>query len=121
MGGFMEECMSRVAGELLADEPATAATGQMIGYYKIVELLDKGGMGEVYLAIDTRTGREVALKLLPAFSVSDQQRVRRFQQEARSILALNHPNIVTIYEIGQTDTAHYIVTERISGRHFGGA
>src|SRR5882724_11985048 len=115
MGGFMEECMSRVAGELLADEPATAATGQMIGYYKIVELLDKGGMGEVYLAIDTRTGREVALKLLPAFSVSDQQRVRRFQQEARSILALNHPNIVTIYEIGQTDTAHYIVTERISG------
>src|SRR5882724_2113082 len=115
MGGFMEECMSRVAGELLADEPATAATGQMIGYYKIVELLDKGGMGEVYLAIDTRTGREVALKLLPAFSVSDQQRVRRFQQEARSILALNHPNIVTIYEIGQTGSAHYIVTERITG------
>src|SRR5882724_11542959 len=115
MGGFMEECMSRVAGELLADEPATAATGQMIGYYKIVELLDKGGMGEVYLAIDTRTGREVALKLLPAFSVSDQQRVRRFQQEARSILALNHPNIVTIYEIGQTDFAHYIVTEWITG------
>ncbi len=87
----------------------------MIGYYKIVELLDKGGMGEVYLATDTRNGREVALKLLPDSSVSDQQRVRRFQQEARSILALNHPNIVTIYEIGQTDSAHYIVTERITG------
>jgi len=87
----------------------------MIGYYKIVELLDKGGMGEVYLATDTRSGREVALKLLPDSSISDQQRVRRFQQEARSILALNHPNIVTIYEIGQTDSAHYIVTERITG------
>src|SRR6266571_1457550 len=115
MGGFMDERMSRVAGELMIDEPVTAAAGQMIGYYKIVELLDKGGMGEVYLATDTRSGREVALKLLPAPSVSDQQRVRRFQQEARSILALNHPNIVTIYEIGQTDSAHYIVTERITG------
>ena len=115
MGGFMEERMSRVAGELMIDEPVTAGAGQMIGYYKIVELLDKGGMGEVYLATDTRNGREVALKLLPDSSVSDQQRVRRFQQEARSILALNHPNIVTIYEIGQTDSAHYIVTERITG------
>src|SRR6266498_2909416 len=115
MNGFMEERMSRVAGELMIDGPVTAAAGQMIGYYKIVELLDKGGMGEVYLATDTRSGREVALKLLPDSSISDQQRVRRFQLEARSILALNHPNIVTIYEIGQTDSAHYIVTERITG------
>ncbi len=72
-------------------------------------------MVTIYLATDTRSGREVALKLLPDSSISDQQRVRRFQQEARSILALNHPNIVTIYEIGQTDSAHYIVTERITG------
>src|SRR5216117_3466588 len=69
--GFMEERMSRVAGELMIDEPATATAGQIIGYYKIVGPLDKGGMGEVYLAIDTRSGREVALKLLPASSVSD--------------------------------------------------
>src|SRR6266567_2687338 len=115
MDGFMEERMSRVAGELMIDEQVSATAGQIIGYYKIVGPLDKGGMGEVYLATDTRSGREVALKLLPAFSVSDQQRVRRFQQEAWSILALNHPNIVTIYEIGQTDSAHYIVTERITG------
>src|SRR6266508_1418214 len=115
MDGFMEERMSRVAGELMIDGPVTATAGQMIGYYQIVELLDKGGMGEVYLATDTRSGREVALKLLPDSSISDQPRVRRFQQEARSILALNHPNIVTIYEIGQTDYAHYIVTERIAG------
>src|SRR6266571_4511355 len=115
MGGFMEERMSRVASELMIDEPATATAGQIIGYYKIVGPLDKGGMGEVYLATDTRSGREVALKLLPDSSIGDQQRVRRFQQEARSILALNHPNIVTIYEIGQTDSAHYIVTERITG------
>src|SRR6266498_1571994 len=115
MDGFMEERMSRVAGELMMEGPVIASPGQVIGYYKIVELLDKGGMGEVYLATDTRSGREVALKLLPDSSISDQQRVRRFQQEARSILALNHPNIVTIYEIGQTDSAHYIVTERITG------
>src|SRR6266567_392736 len=115
MDGFMEERISRVAGELLVDEQGSAKAGQMIGYYKIVGPLDKGGMGEVYLATDTRTGREVALKLLPDSSMSDQQRVRRFQQEARSILALNHPNIVTIYEIGQTDSANYIVTERITG------
>ncbi len=115
MGGFMEERMSRVAGELMVDEQVSATAGQMIGHYKIIGPLDKGGMGEVYLATDTRTGREVALKLLPALSVGDEQRVRRFQQEARSILALNHPNIVTIYEIGQTDSAHYIVTERITG------
>src|SRR6266498_4669593 len=112
---FMQERMSRVAGELMMDGPMTAAAGQIIGHYKIVELLDKGGMGEVYLATDTRSGREVALKLLPDSSISDEQRVRRFQQEARSILALNHPNIVTIYEIGQTDSAHYIVTERVTG------
>src|SRR6266508_567529 len=115
MDGFMEERMSRVAGELMIDGPVTTAAGQTIGYYKIVELLDKGGMGEVYLATDTRSGREVALKLLPDSSISDQQRVRSFPQDARSILALNHPNIVTIYEIGQTDSAHYIVTERITG------
>src|SRR6266511_3245959 len=115
MDGFMEERMSRVAGELMMEGPVIASPGQVIGYYKIVELLDKGGMGEVYLATDTRSGREVALKLLPDSSIRDQQRVRRFQQEARSILALNHPNIVTIYEIGQTDSAHYIVTERITG------
>src|SRR6266498_1417848 len=96
-------------------ESLLVAAQQMIGHYKIIGPLDKGGMGEVYLATDTRTGREVALKLLPALSIGDQQRVRRFQQEARSILALNHPNIVTIYEIGQTDSAHYIVTERITG------
>jgi len=78
MDGFMEERMSRVAGELMTDGPVTAAAGQVIGYYKIVELLDKGGMGEVYLATDIRSGREVALKLLPDSSISDQQRVRRF-------------------------------------------
>src|SRR6266511_4108217 len=69
MGGFMEERMSRVAGELMIDGPVTATAGQMIGYYQIVELLDKGGMGEVYLATDTRSCREFALKLLPDSSI----------------------------------------------------
>src|SRR6266700_3072429 len=96
MGGFMEERMSRVAGELMVDETATAAAGQMIGYYKIVELLDKGGMGEDYLATDTRSRREVGLELMPAFSVSDQHRVLRLMQDHRYILVLAHPNVVTL-------------------------
>ena len=116
MGGFMEECMSRVAGELLADEPATAATGQMIGYYKIVELLDKGGMGEVYLARDTRLGRKIGLKLLPSEFSQDQSRVRRLEREARAASTLNHPNIVTIHEIGEFEGTTFIATEFIEGQ-----
>jgi serine/threonine protein kinase/Tol biopolymer transport system component len=72
-------------------------------------------MGEVYLAHDTRTERRVALKLLPDIFTEDEKRVRRFQQEARAILSLNHPNIVTIFEIGQDSQAHFIATELVEG------
>src|SRR5438552_6832252 len=72
-------------------------------------------MGEVYLASDTRMDRKVALKLLPRYFTEDRERVRRFQQEARAALTLNHPNIVTIYEIGQVDGKHFIATEYIQG------
>src|SRR5438552_8482336 len=72
-------------------------------------------MGEVYLASDTRMDRKVALKLLPQYFTEDHERVRRFQQEARAALTLNHPNIVTIYEIGQVDGKHFIATEFIEG------
>ncbi|MGH9846755.1 MAG: protein kinase domain-containing protein, partial [Blastocatellia bacterium] len=78
-------------------------------------LLGRGGMGEVHLALDPRLGRKVALKLLPAEFTHDRERVRRFAQEARAASALNHPNIITIHEIGEVENTHYIVTEYVEG------
>ena len=88
---------------------------RQIGPYQIVELLGKGGMGEVYLAEDIRLGRKVALKLLPPELVSDELRVLRFQQEARTASALNHPNILTIFDIGEVESTHFIATEFVKG------
>jgi serine/threonine protein kinase/Flp pilus assembly protein TadD len=88
---------------------------QRIGPYKLLAPLGKGGMGEVHLALDTRLNRRVAIKLLPAAFTSDVERVRRFELEARAASALNHPNILTIHEIGVEDGLHFIVTEFIEG------
>jgi predicted Ser/Thr protein kinase/roadblock/LC7 domain-containing protein len=90
--------------------------GATVGPYKIMADLGKGGMGEVYLAEDTRLRRKVALKLLPSEFTRDAARVRRFEQEARAASALNHPNIITIHEIGEANGAHYIATEFIDGQ-----
>src|SRR5262245_2226598 len=87
----------------------------MIARYRVGRLIGAGGMGEVYLAEDEVLGRKVALKLLPVRFTQDQERVRRFQREARAVSALNHPNILTIYEIGHTESVHYIATEYIEG------
>ena len=89
--------------------------GTRIGHYKILAMLGKGGMGEVYLAQDTKLDRKVALKILSAGFTQREDRVLRFQQEARAVSALNHPNIITIYEIGETDSSHFIATEFIDG------
>src|SRR5258708_1885623 len=86
-----------------------------ISRYRVGRLIGAGGMGEVYLAEDETLNRKVALKLLPARFTRDEERVRRFQREARAASALNHPNIITIYEIGHTDSVHYIATEYIEG------
>jgi len=91
----------------------------MIGHYEITALLGKGGMGEVYLAQDKRLGRKVALKVLPASVTKDASRLHRFEQEARATSALNHPNILTIFEIGEADDRHYIATEFIEGETVG--
>jgi serine/threonine-protein kinase len=90
-------------------------SGTFIGHYKLGESLGIGGMGEVYLADDTRLERKVALKIMPAELVKDEKRLLRFEQEARAVSALNHPNIITLHEIGQTEIAHFIVTEFIEG------
>jgi serine/threonine protein kinase/Tfp pilus assembly protein PilF len=86
-----------------------------ISRYHVGRLIGAGGMGEVYLAEDETLNRKVALKLLPIRFTRDEERVRRFQREARAASALNHPNIITIYEIGQDDSVHYIATEYIEG------
>ncbi len=91
-------------------------TGKKINQYEIRELIGKGGMGEVFLARDTKLDRKVALKILPAEFADDGDRMSRFVREAKSASALNHPNIITIYEIGESDGAHYIATEFIDGR-----
>ena len=89
--------------------------GRRIGDYKFLEQIGRGGMGEVYLAHDSRLGRRVALKLLPSRYTTDEQRVRRFEQEARAASALNHPNILMIFEIGRVDGIHFIATEYVEG------
>ena len=98
-----------------AQNQSERLTGQMIGRYKILRSLGAGGMGEVYLAEDPSLGRKVALKILPSQFTQDPDRLRRFEQEARNASALNHPNIITIYEIGQWEKTHFIATELIEG------
>jgi serine/threonine protein kinase/tetratricopeptide (TPR) repeat protein len=88
---------------------------QGIGPYKVISHIGRGGMGEVYLAQDTRLARQVALKMLRAELTRDTDRLRRFQQEARAASALNHPNILTVYEIGQADNIHFIAAEYVEG------
>jgi serine/threonine protein kinase/Tol biopolymer transport system component len=91
------------------------AAGMRLGPYEIVSPLGAGGMGEVYRARDARLGREVAIKVLPVGLASDPERLKRFEREARSASSLNHPNIVTIYDIGSADSVSYIAMELVQG------
>src|SRR5262245_12339648 len=119
-GTFLQSPAVEVAAqEIVADEdtpPAPQLIGRELANYRIVSLLGRGGMGEVYLAEDKRLHRKVALKVLPSRFTNDAERVRRFEREASAASATNHPNIITIHEIGQVDGAHYIVTEFIDGQ-----
>jgi predicted ATPase len=92
------------------------APGTKLGSYEIVAAVGAGGMGEVYRARDARLDRIVAIKVLPAEFSADTDRLRRFEREARSASALNHPNIVTIYELGQHGSTHYIAMELVEGQ-----
>ena len=91
-------------------------SGSRLGPYEILAPLGAGGMGEVYRAHDPRLGREVAIKALPAERLADEARRRRFVQEARAASSLNHPNIVTIYEIEKDGEADFIVMELVPGK-----
>jgi len=111
--GFIEEPAMNVAARLTPNGPSLV--GKLISHYRVLSLVGSGGMGEVYLAEDTGLGRRVALKLLPEDVAKDRQRVNRLQQEARAASNLNHPNILTIHEIGQVGSRHFIATEFIDG------
>src|SRR6266700_1961060 len=93
----------------------TLPAGTKLGRYEIRAQLGAGGMGEVYLAQDTKLDRKVALKLLPAELASNRDRMDRFVREAKSAAALNHPNIAHIYEIGESDGLHFIAMECVEG------
>ncbi len=113
--GFIESAAFEVAPELLADARPGAMVGESIGHYRVESLIGVGGMGEVYLARDERLGREVALKFLPEQLTADKIQLSRFKSEARVASALNHPNILTVYEIGVEGNRHFIATEFIKG------
>ena len=113
-GSFIDSPAYEVAAGMLASDPELTV-GQTIGHYEIRATLGTGGMGEVYLARDTRLDRQVALKFLSAAFTTNQDRLRRFEQEARAASALNHPNILTIYEIGEVDGRRFIATEFVDG------
>ncbi len=115
-GDFIEQPAIVTDARVLIGNASGVNIGRVIGPYRIIEELGTGGMGEVYLAQDTRLARLVALKLLHSFFASDDARLRRFQREARAASALNHPNILTIHDVGESEGVHFIATEFIDGQ-----
>src|SRR5256886_3407261 len=114
-GGFIETSAVGITTRIIENGQADLLVGRMIGHYKISKRIGTGGMGEVYLATDVTAGRKAALKLLPLRFTGDAARLKRFQQEARAVVGLNHPNILTVYEIGEDHSVHYIASELIEG------
>jgi len=119
--GSYEEAGSSFLGEDASEilgltPPRALSSGTKLGPYELIELLGAGGMGEVYRARDARLNRIVAIKILPTAFSADSERLQRFEREARSASALNHPNIVTIYELGQDPTYHFIAMELVEGK-----
>src|SRR4029434_7197940 len=112
---FIELPAFEIAPELVTNNRSDALIGKVIGHYRIESPIGVGGMGEVYLARDERLGRKAALKLLPESLTTDKAQLSRFKNEARSASALNHPNILTVYEIGTDGNRQFIATEFIEG------
>ena len=101
---------------MTADDQVQLTAGDTLAHYKVIERLASGGMGEIYIAEDTRLGRRVALKVLPAEAVADAERLQRFQSEARAVAAMNHPNIVTIHGVEAERGIHFIAMELVEGQ-----
>jgi serine/threonine protein kinase/Flp pilus assembly protein TadD len=112
---FLAVPARELVAKAMAPEPASALLLRQLAHYEILAPLGAGGMGEVWQAYDMQLKRQVALKLLPARFTTDAERVRRFELEAHATSALNHPNIITIHEIGEVENTHFIVTEYVAG------
>jgi serine/threonine protein kinase len=115
-GSFIEEPAAVTATDGLTPAARTLAPGRQLGAYRIEALLGTGGMGRVYRALDTRLGREVALKVLPDAFAADAVRLARFEREARAVAALNHPNIVTLHSFEESGGFHFLTMELVDGR-----
>jgi Tol biopolymer transport system component len=117
--GEVQSLLAQPADSFLESAPVSAiktlSPGAKLGNFEIVELIGRGGMGEVYRARDSRLKRDVAIKVLPAGLARDPDRIARFEREARAAGALNHPNIVAVYEIGRDDDTYWIATELVAG------
>src|SRR6267154_2744553 len=115
VGSFIETPAVGITTRIIENGQADLLAGQTFGHYKLSKRIGAGGMGEVYLATDLIAGRKAALKLLPMRFTGDAERLKRFQQEAHAVVGLNHPNILTVYEIGEDHSIHYIASELIEG------
>jgi serine/threonine protein kinase/tetratricopeptide (TPR) repeat protein len=116
-GSFIETPAVGFAAKALESAIPDVLIGQRFGHYQLLGRIGAGGMGEVYLATDLTAGRKAAVKLLPSRFTDDAERLKRFAREARAVVALNHPNILTIYEIGEDRSTHYIASELIEGEN----
>ena len=112
---FLEQPAVDIATGPFSDSHETTLVGRTVSHYEVLSLLGAGGMGEVYLARDPRLDRTVALKILPGELAADPERMQRFAREARAASALNHPNVATIYDIGESDGLRFIVMEHVEG------
>jgi serine/threonine protein kinase/Tol biopolymer transport system component len=115
-GDFIAAPALREAAGMFASEAAPTCVGRMLNHYKILAQIGAGGMGEVYRALDTKLGREVALKTLPAGLNSDDHLLRRFKNEAEAAATLNHPNIATVYSVEEAGDCHFITMEFVAGQ-----
>src|SRR5262245_20092877 len=112
---FLERPALDVAPEPPRNGTENTLVGTTLSHYQVLSLLGAGGMGEVYLARDRRLDRTVALKILPGDLARDPERMQRFEREARAASALNHPNVATIHDVGESDGLHFIVMEHVEG------
>ena len=112
---YLDTSAINVVAEALAGNSAEVLIDRKLGRYQLLSLVGRGGMGEVYCAVDTRLNRLVAVKVLPPYLADDPEWLRRFEQEARAVAALNHPHICTLHDIGNDGQTHYMVFEYLIG------